>query len=36
MSDILKYVVDTFGETAAYHVNNEINDEVEKLAFFPQ
>ena len=36
LSDILKYVVDTFGETAAYHVNNEINDEVEKLAFFPQ
>ena len=36
LSDILKYVVDTFGETAAYHVNNEINDEVDKLAFFPQ
>lgn len=36
LSDILKYVIDTFGETAAYHVNNEINDDVDKLAFFPQ
>ena len=36
LSEILKYVIDTFGETAAYHVNNEINDDVDKLAFFPQ
>lgn len=36
LSDILKYVVDMFGETAALRVNNEINDEVDTLAFFPK
>ena len=35
LSDILRYVVDYFGEAVAYRVNNEINDDVDALSQFP-